>query len=323
MICSPMKVGAGVLAHRDSVTNYLDNRKGVIVDIRPDHEMPEDEDGNIADMVLSTTAPIARLNIGQLYEHFINAASRDLTKWIREQLLQGNEQAALDKLLVYYKVTSPRMYEVISKYSKDKLLKHLYKVEQDGIYLVINPADEHLGLDLIRNVIAVAPPARKTIRFVDKTGRKRTMIRKGIIAPKAMIVLEKTNHRPSSAATGALQHHGLLAGTTKENRNAHPNKQVAMTMTGETEVRLISATIGGSVAAELMDLANNPETAELVTKNIIRAEDPSNITDVANRKLRPLGGNRATKLFMHYQRCRGTRMARDKWVKRNGVWEKM
>lgn len=73
--------------------------KGVICKIVPDHEMPVDDAGNRAEMMMDPLSPWNRMNPGCLIEPFFNASRRDLTKELQNMLgLLPNDRDIGNKL---------------------------------------------------------------------------------------------------------------------------------------------------------------------------------------------------------------------------------
>lgn len=268
--------------------------KGVICGIRPWQQMPYDKHGNYVDVIVYNKAPIARLTSGALYTQYINAASRDLAKWIRDNRNNVDASVINQRLLRYYEITSPRIARVASTWDPGRWNRHIDSVCEDGIYLYMVGCDEHIGVDIIRNIIKEGyKPLYETIYVTSLTGKTVETVCPMLIGSRKTIVLEKTDHRPMATSTCVLQHHGLPAGSSREMRNAHPGKRHAPRVNGESEVRLKSATIGGDVMAEILEWTNDPDKTRIAVNTILDADVPSRIPRLVDPTLSPAGRSRA------------------------------
>lgn len=128
--------------------------KGVICYIAEPDEMPVDEDGNRADIMMDALSTNSRMNLGRLYEQYINAASRDVSKRLCQLLgvkkgdsralgvisgLESNADGRFEQawayLMSYYQIVSPKMYVwMTSGEYKDSRAAHLSRIisEVDG-----------------------------------------------------------------------------------------------------------------------------------------------------------------------------------------------
>ncbi|MDR3392235.1 MAG: hypothetical protein P4L77_10935 [Sulfuriferula sp.] len=100
--------------------------KGVICAIEDPENMPVDEDGNRADIVMDGNSTNSRMNLGRLQEQYMNAASRDVRKRICARLgldvnmpalqtkieqLESSQPGIVDEawnyLMGYFRIVSP------------------------------------------------------------------------------------------------------------------------------------------------------------------------------------------------------------------------
>lgn len=282
--------------------------------IWPKANMPVDEDGNVADVIAFAKGAISRLNVGQFYEHFVNAASRDMSKWVRANVGVLSHEEVWGRLMDYYMAASPRQAELVCKNytTKAQQSEHLESIITSGIYLYISPTDEHLGPDMVGKIRKVIEPTYGPVSYVDSTGSRVTTRDNVFIGIKDMIILEKTDHRPMAVSSSNLQHHGMISGSTKESRNAHPSKQQSTRVFGETEVRLMAATMGGDIMAELLDLANSPDSHREAVLSILSANNSSQIDSLVDRRKTPLGSSRALMFVTHLLAASGIKIVDQK-----------
>ena len=280
--------------------------KGVVVKILKDHEMPMDSDGNYADVVMYAKSLVARLNPGQEYTCYINAASRDMSKWIKSvyngydvgldvKHYHGSQTSPIwirdsyntedgfyciwDRLISYYEVASPQDHDKITKnyLTHEDKVAHVEHIVKYGIYLTVPADSPHLNKDIFSKIEKVISPTYGPVTYVDDAGNRVVTKDNAFIGVQQMIVLEKSDLHPMSASSGNIQHHGLIAGPNKSTINAHPSKQQCVKAFSETEERLYAATAGGVMMAELIDYANNPDAHKRQVRNLLDSSTPSRL----------------------------------------------
>lgn len=296
------------LARGSKITGKAGN-KGVVIDVWDDTAMPRDSDGNVADVIKFFKSTVSRLNCGQLYNQYIAAASRDLSKWVRlvYNLPSGglninhylgattdvkwvrdsyNSQEGFDviwdRILSYYEVTSPIVFKTVSEYTRELKLHHVNCIFESGIYLIIPPDSPNLNKDIFHHIESVVSPTRSVVIYTALNGKQVTTKTKAFIGVEDIIILEKSDLHPMAASSGLVQHHGLLAGSSKVSVNAHPSKVQSVKAYSETEVRLYEATTPSGTASKLLNLSNNPEAHKQLIKSIIDAPTPGNIGSIAH-----------------------------------------
>ncbi|MND14837.1 DNA-directed RNA polymerase subunit beta [compost metagenome] len=310
--------------------------KGVICQVWPAHRMPVDAEGNRADIIMEPYSVIKRMNLGCMYEPYINASADRLTKQLRElfgfnrdgsnvpketkQLLRfvtPMAQQKLDpvkvdiaykKLLRFYEICSPWMVQMMSEPDYPNAGEpHVMAVLRDGIYLWMpnnNPIDYPTMIDELR---AEFPPVYGPVKFIGYTGKEITTKESVLIGSAYIIVLEKTGGDWSGVSSAKLQHHGIPAKITKSDKNSYPGAAQPVRMTGEAEVRLGAATCGGEVWADIIDQSNNPTVGKEILANIYRADKPTDIKEVIDRKEFPVGNGRNNVFVDHILECAGMR----------------
>lgn len=267
-------------------------------------------DGNRADICIYSKAGVARLNAGQFYEHYINAASRDMSKWIRNNYSINTHEDVWNRLLAYYEAAAPEQYKMTIQLYKtqQEQIRHIQDIIDKGIYLVISPVSEHLNPDIVSNIEKIIKPTYGPVSYIDMAGNLVTTKDNVFIGINQIIVLEKTELRPMAISSACLQHHGLISGNNKEIRYSHPSKQQATRVLGETEVRLFAAAMGPDAVANMLDMANNPESHREVVNSILSHDRPINIPEAVNRNKIPLGNSRALAFFNHVLFCAGVKI---------------
>lgn len=298
--------------------------KGVNCKTRPDHEMPTDENGNRADVVIYGNSTISRTNLGRWFEQFFNAASRDLVQQFRrecgldhltqptdvqtKQAVQNKEwvKGAFDRLIRYYRMTVPNQASDMEKHPHPE--EHVRHVLKTGIYLNHPPDNPISEMDQLRAVMdSEFRPHYGKVKYHNNFGEVVTSESPALIGEIYFITLEKNGEDYSSAASVKVQHFGVPAKLSQHDRNTTPARQTSVRGMGESESRSWCSNIGSEPTMELMDQSNNPEAHRFGIHNILTHDTPTNIERLVDRNVVPFGGSRPVNLFKHILSCRGIR----------------
>lgn len=306
--------------------------KGVICKICEPHEMPVDEEGNRADIIVSPESTVSRMNYGRLYEPFINAASRDVMKRIVNKLgvdradpewmlvkkltaLEVENPALVDEvwnyLMGYYAITSPLQHGWFQTgtYTRPRV-EHLASVIHncvEGLQLFLPPENDPGYIPMVRAIQEHYPPVYGPVTYVGNSGRKVVTKRPVRIGSVYMIILEKIADDWTAVSSGKLQHFGVLSQVTNADKYAAPTRTQAIRAWGEAEVRIAVSYAGPRITADILDRNNNPFTHKHILENLLRAEKPTALQSVVNRKEVPLGGSKPLQLVRHVAQCGGWR----------------
>jgi DNA-directed RNA polymerase beta subunit len=298
--------------------------KGVICHVAEPHEMPVDEDGNRADIIMDAGATVSRMNLGRLYEQYINAASRDVVKRMRSMIgltdkddiglftmhLANNSpevfETAWQYLMGYYEIASPRMHKWFTgdEY-KGTQQSHLQSVLSEGIFLYIPSESEREPKKLLKMLQEKYPPTYGPVDYIGYSGKKIRTRAPARIGSVYILLLEKTGDDWSAVSSGKLQNFGVLSQLTNQDKYRQPTRNQAIRALGETEIRIIISYMGSQYAAELLDRNNNIATHRQVVDSILRAPNPVRIKNAVNRKEIPLGSARPLQLVKHLGMCAG------------------
>lgn len=282
--------------------------KGVTCSVWPDDQMPVDIDGNRADVIMDGDSTIKRMNIGRLYEQYINAASRDVTKRIKSNIEGGGSyEDAWEYLMSYYKTVSPKMATMILKSDIAKDYKpHIDTIMKNGIYLWMptdNPADP---VDMIKILRDYFPPTFAPVTYAEGCVTDRPVL----IGSIYVILLEKTGGDWTGVSSGKLQHYGILAKITKADKYSTPGRNQPVRILGEDEVRLFNAFVGSDVVADILDQSNSPATHKAIINKILTSDMPTRIDEICDRTKIPLGNSRSLLFVKHILECAGIRFVR-------------
>lgn len=311
--------------------------KGVICKIMKPEEMPMDEAGNRADIVMDPNSTWARMNLGRLYEQYYNAASRDVVKRIaitlgietgdpysRHKLMQlpaESVQFAWEYLLSFYGVVAPRMKAMVDDGSFAEAhgtpVDHLASVLTHGAYLFIPPEDNTHSPFIVAELEKNYRPVYGPVTYIGNSGRRVTTKDNVRVGSVYFILLEKIGDDWTAVSSGKVQHYGVLSQVTNADKNSQPTRVQAIRALGESEVRIYISYAGPKITAEILDRNNNPASHKQVLQNILRADRPTDINVAVNRKEIPLGGSKPLQLVRHIGACGGWRLS---WKKHVPNW---
>ena len=304
--------------------------KGVICHIAEPHEMPVDAQGVRADMIMGPEARTNRMNIGGLYEHYINSASRQIAFNTRETLgltketkgakeviraIHESEPAKFEKawqhILGYYRIVAPlQAYFYDAKLiGKEGIYDNMATVVNDFVYLFIPPEYAVDYMDSIPDIEAHAKPLYGPVTYIGYSGtrvRTRVPVR---IGSMYVMMLEKTADDWSAVASAKVQHFGFLARIGKADKYSEPLRQQPIKGIGETEGRIIAAYCGARAIAEILDRNNNPATHEEMVFQLLNAPEPARIVNIVDREKFPFGKSKPIQMLNHLLNCCGAGLA--------------
>jgi hypothetical protein len=282
--------------------------KGVVCAVWPDSEMPVDSDGNRAELILDGDSTIKRMNIGRLYEHWVNACSRDVRKRVVKYLNAGGTlEEVWQYLLSYYHTVSPLMGDAFDRGEYvGTPADHVRTVVEDDIRLWIPPDSPANPIEMVKRTRDYFPP---TFGPVIYAGGIKT-IKPVLIGSLYILVLEKTGVDWSGVSSAKLQHFGIPARVSNADKHSTPGRNNPIRILGEAEIRFINAVVGSDVSADLVDQANSPTTHKVVVNRLLTAEKPTNIQEIINRRETPLGKSRSNLFVNHILECAGMEFVR-------------
>lgn len=307
--------------------------KGVLCQILPHEQMPRDQDGNIADIIMDGNATINRANPGRLFEQYYNAAARDV--WKRLSAMLGVDPvherpietlvkiqklpaepfgAAWDYLYNFYQIISPQMCrwwdeglmgQSKQEYLTDALHRGMTKFEGEvtvhGLGLHV-PTDHQNSAQDVVDTLEKLPqyrPIYGPVTYVGNSGNRVTTVKPVRVGGVYVILLEKTGDDWSAVSSGKLQLFGVLSQLTKNDKYSRPARNQSVRVEGEGEIRIDLANCDEAHTAEIMDRNNNPLAHQVMNRGLLEADKPGNIDCLVDRNQIPYGGSKALQLFKH------------------------
>lgn len=206
--------------------------------------------------------------------------------------------------MAYYGIVAPLQREMMVNDPDHH--SHVASVLRDGIYLYIPPDNPVNNLEMAKQLQrSEFCPHYGPVTYTDNAGRRVTTNGPVLIGSMYMILLEKTGEDWSSVASVKTQHFGVPAKLNNYDKQTSPGRQAPVRGLGESETRSFISTVGPEGTMELLDQSNNPETHREVTRSILKADHPSNIEHVVDRRKVPFGGSRPVGFVNHLLACRG------------------
>lgn len=308
--------------------------KGVVVEIRKKEDMPVDEQGNRAYILMDGGATVSRQNLGRLYEQGYNAASRDLTKEfcnlfgteypdihghklnmadrlrVTEAYKSNNQAAwaAWNRFRRFISVVSPKQdlfYGHVESQGPEKVAEHMISILEDGIY-IYHPSNNDPELpDVVDIIEQEFMPHISPVTYRDDSGEFVTSIEPILIAQIYFILLEKTGDDWTAVSSGKLQNFGILSHINNQDKYSAPWRQQSIRAWGETETAIGVSYMGWEAMAELIDRNNNIAAHRMGVYSILRSRNPTNIPVLVDRAKIPYGNAKPLELVKHLAVCNG------------------
>jgi len=305
--------------------------KGVVCAVYPDEDMPVNDYGVRADVVMSPESPFNRQNFGGLYEPYFNQVTREFLTRSKEILRVRSEEKHTqesimlnmkhnpeiydklwERLMRLYDILSPTMFDHYSspEFDSDELRAlHISNLFNHPCIHILSPTDamtkwRQAVIDCEREF----PPRISPVTYRGYSG-KLVRTKKPIeLGHKYFMLLEKISDDWIAVATAKIQHMGVLGQVTAADKYSAPAKAQAVKATSEAELRIITSYCSDKVAVELMDRNNSLATHRENVYNILNSYTPTNLERSVDRNRVPLGNNRALSLFKHIISCNGFKM---------------
>lgn len=297
--------------------------KGVICSVWKTEDMPVDQNGVRAECIMDGDSTIKRMNIGRLYEQYINATSEMVTNRVREWMVNPTDEniaAAWTYVLRYYEIVSPIQFQLITGPNYVQTPRaHLEYLVKKGIYLYIPPNNPVDNPTMIQTLRSEYPIHIGPVTYRGRSGNVVTTTENILIGSLYVMLLEKTGEDFSGTSVARLQHFGIPARMTKGDKYSMPGRGNPVRITGEAENRSLAACIGGDYTAELMEMSNSPGTTKAILTNLVRSEKPTAIKEIVDRKKVSALNSRSKAFVDHTLQCAGIEFVQNSSVEHSPV----
>lgn len=299
--------------------------KGVVCETKEDEDMPVDEWGNRADVVIFGGSTMRRSNYGRIYEQGLGAAARDLVQRLRlekgmdrhakpseEQLKAALADKAwvayaFNELIDFYSIVAPSMPPILLENPDPE--QHLYHTLRDQYYLFTPVTDQVSLMETVNKILnSRFRPNYGPMTYRDQAGRVVTTKNNILSGELYIMLLEKIGEDWSSVASVKTQPFGLPSKLNNSDRASTPGRETSIRSMGESETRSYNSVVGPVPTNELVDQTNNPMAHIAVVNSILTAVKPTNIERAVDRKVIPFGNSRPVALLNHLLECRGLKL---------------
>ena len=264
-------------------TTDREGAKGVNSAILEDEDMPVDDFGERADIVIAPAANINRMNFGQLYEHFLGCAQTTVLREIKHRY-KTDYLSAWEYLLTF-------LYDVNSEYGKiadalhqnERRRRQLIEecIQLDYIPVVVPPGLSNLRPEWVlemRDKYGIqATPVEYNIRNSDgELIRRVRTVRPVYIGRVYRYILCKIPHVRSCGMSYVNQFQVPITIKRTDLRNQYPIGIVPIRI-GEDEVRNLCMTVGPAAYRLLAIHANSPRATEKLAQQLLTARKPTQL----------------------------------------------
>lgn len=214
--------------------------------------------------------------------------------------------AAWQHLMGFYRITAPVQYEWFANNEYEgSRAEHLGYCIRKNVYMAAPPNNDRMWPDIAMDLEEHYPSTYGPVTFEDEEGNVHTTKEPVRIGSMCMLLLEKIADDWSAVSSGPLQIFGVLTQISSSDKYASPTRKNAIRTWGEAEIRIMISYAGSKITAETLDRNNNPLTHEHILYKILEADYPTNIDQVVDRSVVPLGGAKPLQYVKHLLQCAG------------------
>ena len=273
--------------------------------------MPVSKDGTIrADCIMDPISVVSRMNIGRYYDIYLSGCSRKARSIIRNILLKYDdimtapEKAVLEawghivQFLSYFGTEQYETYKTLTWSNNEREIREIVQETVDKeLFVYYKVSSKRKPIEIVDEISNSPYAAVKDQIWIDKDGIPTLTKEPALIAPNYMILVCKTADNYLSVASAKVNHYGLPINIGTSERNRFPYRASPTKNMSETDMRIYVGYPGRLAAAELKDRANSITSHEEIYKNILLADQPTNIDEVIDRNKFNFGGDESLKLI--------------------------
>ncbi len=299
--------------------------KGVVSCIREDADMPVDEFGVRADLIVDPNSTLARQNPGRLYEAYLGAFCRDNHKRLTDSMLNSvsfnygkvrvtdlkntmtdaDYQYCANYLHGMYSLISDVMTKFIPSLTPDEVKQHVVEALESQICIRYT-SDDVRRFDTLEPLIEATPykPNYGRLTLKDSFGNEVTTVGKSRIGVLYIMVLEKIADTYMGVSSAHLNNFGFPAKVSPGDKHKTSHAITPAKTLGETEVRLFGSNLSVVAMAEFIDSVANLFTHKLLVKSVLEADNPMRIPNI-DRVANPYGNTKALMILKHITNASG------------------
>jgi hypothetical protein len=277
--------------------------KGVVSAIWPDKYMPVDDFGNRADVIITPSSVINRMNPSQFYEQFFNRCSDEVVKTIKKI---GDWKQAYQYLMMY--LTDYR--EAYAKKIASELVTDQDKMnfvetcKNEGIYLVsgfTKNFTEEFIINMAEKYGVQTSPINYITRDANGVEHQIRTVSKTLIGSKYLMLLGKI---PSAMIHSVELAYVSQFETPIKPTNKYVKSQSSIGETpqrfGEDEICMLNMSLGGDTVARMMCLASaSSDVVKNEAMELLTCDHPSQIPYFRITTQDAIDRNKNVSIFSH------------------------
>lgn len=257
------------LNYGDKLTD-IHASKGVVCRIVPDEDMPKDEFGNTADVIMDDTSTMSRMNVGRAYELYLGSVSRDNRQRIISMMNQP-QSVIYDYLKGLYSLINPDMVEFLDSLTPEELSSHIADICSDNLYIYLPPDNEYKPINIVENIeSSIYKPNIGKLSFTDVLGNRQVTVDNIRIGVMYLLILEKTADIYAAVSSSRVNNYGLpVKSSNGADKYKTPYSMSPTKTMSETEVRILSSFGDPVMIADMLDYNLNTLAHKSLINNIL------------------------------------------------------
>jgi DNA-directed RNA polymerase beta subunit len=283
--------------------------KGIIGSIWLDKDMPTDDYGIKADIIISPESVMNRMNISQLWEQMLNRYNVIIAREtinIRNDTVNGGTKPAYDYATTYMRKINPNYVDIIDKVCIDDKTKEqfLLGIEQEGIYLIIPPFLKTINKDLALDLAKTYDPHISPITYTRRDDHGNVLVTTRTkesmwIGAIYLYLLYKIPHCMASGL-GYVSHLKIPMKPSPLAKLQYPMSQTPIRF-GEDENRYFNMVcLDPTITARLYGLYGlSPEASQQVALQLLNEKYPSLINNIHIDTTTIVNTNHVIGIFNH------------------------
>lgn len=286
--------------------------KGVVTLILPDHDMPKDKNGVVADVIIDPFSTIARTNPGRMYDAYLGAMCRDnrlrlinyLVKTYGTYQPSALPQQAIaytrDYLTNLYALINPDMLEFIQSLTPEMYLEHLEEVMNIGLFIYYPCDNEFNIIDVIDSIEKTKyAPLDDKVTYADDEGNQVESDENVLIGNIYFMFLEKIANSHSAVSSSKINNFGFPVKGSDVDKQRYPHSQTPTKFLGETENRILLSFLTEEAVADMNDLALSTVSHKRLIKDILEADVAYDVNRNISRTEIPYGNSKSLQILNH------------------------
>ncbi len=294
-----------------SKSTDLHGGKFVFTKILKPEQMPVDEYGVRADMVLLDEASSNRMNVGRDHAQAVGVCGlRTEIRWKDEYGDRTLTDAEIDKefnlLCKMYDAVDPAFHENVRLNATPR--KHVETAMNEKIYVGRRYDTGRPPVDMLEKLDEDFDFDGTRVTYQNYDGETVQSTNKVLIAPLDFIMLDKVADVAAATSSARMQHFNTPANLSSNDKITTPYRDNATRIMGEVEGMMVLGTTEEGTYAETLDQTTNAISHTEVCFSLLEAENPMDIEKAVDRNQIPLTGGRPQAVLSHMIQCSGLDM---------------